>query len=101
MSASRPSGWMLPKTPTVPALVDGPVVPAGRARGHGSPQRCARDLHDALELEPGNFVTYALLGDLEVGAGNERLARARYRGGGRVQPARRGVAELSRGDFGS
>lgn len=55
-------------------------------------------LLDALDLEQGNFVTLALLGDLEVRAGNEAVARAYYRRALALNPLDIGLGELSRGE---
>lgn len=55
-------------------------------------------LLDALELEQDNFVTLGLLGDLEVRAGNETVARAYYRRALALNPLDSGLRELSRGE---
>ena len=60
----------------------------------------ARDsLLDALELEPRNFATLALLGDLEVRAGREAAARRYYRRALRLNPRDVGLRDLARGQF--
>jgi tetratricopeptide (TPR) repeat protein len=57
----------------------------------------ARDeLQDALELEPGNFATLGLLGDLEVRAGNPRRARTYYRRALALNPRDEGLQQLAR-----
>lgn len=55
-------------------------------------------LHDALELEPSNFVTLGLLGDLEVRAGNDAVARRYYRQALALNPLDTGLRKLSRGE---
>ena len=91
---------------------DGRAVPARgrRCRSTCRPERtrtsgrraAARDdLREALDLEPDNFVTYALLGDLEVRAGNERRARCPVPARAALNPRDVGLRKLSRGEFGS
>jgi O-antigen ligase len=59
----------------------------------------ARDkLLDALGLEQDNFVTLGLLGDLEVRAGNEAIARRYYRRALALNPRDTGLQKLSRGE---
>ncbi|MGC1853016.1 MAG: O-antigen ligase family protein [Solirubrobacterales bacterium] len=55
-------------------------------------------LLDALELEQDNFVTLGLLGDLEVRAGNDGVARAYYRRALALNPLDSGLRKLSRGE---
>ncbi|HET8863411.1 MAG TPA: O-antigen ligase family protein [Solirubrobacterales bacterium] len=55
-------------------------------------------LLDALDLEQGNFVTFGLLGDLEVRAGNEARARGYYRRALALNPLDTGLRKLSRGE---
>lgn len=55
-------------------------------------------LLDALRLERDNFVTLGLLGDLEVRAGNEAVARVYYRRALALNPLDTGLRELSRGE---
>jgi hypothetical protein len=64
-------------------------VPAARER-----------LHDALDLEPANFVTLGLLGDLELRAGRERVARRWYRRALERNPLDAGLRKLARRDAG-
>lgn len=54
------------------------------------------DLLEALDLEPENFVTYALLGDLETRAGRRRLARQYYRRALALNPRDTGLQRLAR-----
>jgi tetratricopeptide (TPR) repeat protein len=81
------------------------VVPhylqAGALEDLGRPGQAREELREALDLEPDNFVTYALIGDLEVRAGNVRRARSLYRRALRLNPRDVGLRELSRGAFGS
>jgi len=51
-------------------------------------------LREALEREPDNFVTLALLGDLEVRDTNLRLARRHYRRASELNPLDAGLQEL-------
>jgi O-antigen ligase len=55
-------------------------------------------LLDALDLEHDNFVTLGLLGDLEVRAGNEVVARRYYRRALALNPLDTGLQKLSRGE---
>jgi hypothetical protein len=55
-------------------------------------------LLDALELEQDNFVTLGLLGDLEVRAGNEAVARRYYSRALALNPLDTGLRKLSRGE---
>jgi len=60
-------------------------------------RRAARArLREALDREPRNFVTYALLGDLELRAGRRRIARARYRQAVALNPLDAGLRQLAR-----
>lgn len=52
-------------------------------------------LEEALAQEPRNFVTVALLGDLEVRAGRDRRARSYYRAALALNPQDVGLKELS------
>jgi tetratricopeptide (TPR) repeat protein len=63
----------------------------------GDRRAARRALREALAEEPGNFVTLALLGDLEVRAGNQRAARAFYRRAYALNPMDVGLRELSGG----
>jgi tetratricopeptide (TPR) repeat protein len=57
----------------------------------------ARDaLLEALEEEPDNFVTLAVLGDLEVRAGNYAAARDHYARASELNPRDVGLRELAR-----
>jgi hypothetical protein len=52
-------------------------------------------LLEALEQEPDNFVTLAVLGDLEVRAGDPREAREYYRRASKLNPLDTGLQELA------
>lgn len=54
-------------------------------------------LQDALDQEPENFVTLALLGDLEVRAGRRQVARDYYRRASELNPLDVGLQELAQG----
>lgn len=59
----------------------------------------ARDaLNAALDLEPENFVTLGLLGDLEVRAGNEAQARRYYAEALELNPRDVGLQDLAEGE---
>ena len=81
------------------------VVPlylkAGAHEDLGDRPAARADLREALDMEPNSFVTYALLGDLEVRAGRERRARVLYRRALSLNPRDVGLRKLSRGEFGS
>ena len=57
------------------------------------------ELREALEQEPRNFVTYALLGDLELRAGRPAAARRQYRRALALNPRDVGLRKLSRGEI--
>jgi hypothetical protein len=60
-------------------------------------RRAARSrLREALDREPRNFVTLALLGDLEVRADRPRAARGRYRQALALNPLDVGLRQLAR-----
>jgi tetratricopeptide (TPR) repeat protein len=63
------------------------------AQGDVAAARAA--LQEALDQEPDNFVTFALLGDLETRAGKARQARLYYRRSLRLNPLDVGLRELS------
>ena len=74
---------------------------AGAHEDLGQRDAARADLHDAIDLEPKNFVNYALLADLEVRAGRERRARSLYRRALALNPRDIGLRKLARGQFGS
>ena len=60
----------------------------------GEEQAARAELGQALALEPSNFATVALLGDLELRAGNEELALDHYRRAAALNPRDRGLEGL-------
>jgi len=69
---------------------------AGAHEELGDPSAARGELLDALELEPRNFVTLGLLGDLELRRGNTRLAATWYRRAVRLNPLDVGLQQLVR-----
>jgi O-antigen ligase len=61
----------------------------------GDRQAAREALLEALDQEPGNFVTFGLLGDLETRAGDANRARLYYRRALRLNPLDVGLRELS------
>jgi hypothetical protein len=95
LDAARTAERLLPwSTPPL-------YLKAGAHESLGDRAAARADLHDALDLEPGNFVNYVLLGDLQVRAGHRRRARALYRRALALNPLDVGLRKLSRGEFGS
>lgn len=80
-----------------PVSVTPLYLQAGALESEGRQAEARRALLDALELEPGNFVTLGLLGDLEVRAGNGSDARGYYRRALALNPLDAGLRELSEG----
>ena len=68
---------------------------AGALETLGRREDARRELLDALDREPQNFVTMALLGDLEVRAGHPRRARAWYRRALALNPVDVGLRRLA------
>ncbi len=68
---------------------------AGALEGAGKRSAARAELLDALELEPKNFVTMALIGDLETRAGHRAAARAWYRRALARNPADVGLQQLA------
>ncbi len=80
-----------------PVSVTPLYLQAGALESQGR-RAAARDaLLEALELEPGNFVTLGLLGDLEARAGEGVVARRYYRRALALNPLDTGLQELSKG----
>lgn len=92
LAAARTAGRLDPVS-TTPLYLQAAAL---ESEGRRSAARAA--LLDALDLEQGNFVTLALLGDLEVRAGNESVARRYYRRALALNPLDTGLQELSRGE---
>jgi tetratricopeptide (TPR) repeat protein len=78
-----------------PTSVEALYLRASALETQGEEREARRALREALEREPGNFVTLALLGDLEVRAGNPEAARALYARAAEENPLDVGLAELS------
>jgi O-antigen ligase len=70
---------------------------AGALEELGRGREARRELLDARELEPANFATLGLLGDLELRRGNERAARRWYRRALALNPLDVGLRKLARG----
>ena len=70
---------------------------AGALEELGRVGEARRELSDALDLEPRNFTTLALLGDLELRAGRPSAARAYYQRALALNPRDVGLQELARG----
>jgi hypothetical protein len=92
LSAARTAGRLDPVSVT-PLYLEASAL---ESQGHRGAAR--RALRDALDLEPSNFVTFGLLGDLEVRAGNESVARGYYRRALALNPLDTGLRKLSRGE---
>jgi tetratricopeptide (TPR) repeat protein len=60
----------------------------------GQVEEARVELEQALALEPSNFATIGLLGDLEARAGNEELAVHHYRRAAALNPRDIGLREL-------
>jgi len=73
---------------------------AGALEELGRVDGARAELRGALELEPLNFATLGLLGDLELRAGDPRAARAYYRRALALNPLDTGLRELSRRGLG-
>jgi hypothetical protein len=65
------------------------------SQGEGAAAR--ETLQEALSQEPDNFVTLALLGDLEIRAGRPRIARDYYLRASEQNPLDIGLKELAQG----
>lgn len=63
----------------------------------GERERARAELEEALRLEPSNFVTLGLLGDLETRGERPVRARNYYRRALRLNPLDTGLQELSKG----
>jgi tetratricopeptide (TPR) repeat protein len=81
-----------------PVSVTPLYLQAAALEGEGNRADARARLLDALDLERDNFVTLGLLGDLEVRAGNEAVARRYYRRALALNPLDTGLRKLSRGE---
>jgi tetratricopeptide (TPR) repeat protein len=78
-----------------PLSVNPLYVQASALETQGDRAGARAALREALAQEPGNFVTLALLGDLETRAAELRQARVYYRRALRLNPLDIGLRELS------
>jgi O-Antigen ligase len=78
-----------------PVSVTPLYLQAAALETEGDRAAARRALREALERERGNFVTLALLGDLETRAGNAAIARDYYRRALALNPRDTGLRELS------
>ncbi|MEA2493021.1 MAG: hypothetical protein QOJ29_932, partial [Thermoleophilaceae bacterium] len=88
-SAAKLDPWR-----TVPHYLE-----AGALEALGQDQAARKELWRAVQLEPTDFVTLALIGDLEVRAGRRGVAQDWYRRASARNPKDIGLAELARGQF--
>ena len=85
-AAERLNPWSLPAR----------YQQAGALEELGRTGEARAELLDALELEPRNFVTLGLLGDLELRAGRAAAARSYYRRALDLNPRDVGLRKLAR-----
>lgn len=90
LSSARTAGSLDPLSVTPLYLQASALETLGRRAA------ARRTLREALQAEPGNFVTLGVLGDLEVRAGNESRARGYYRRAAELNPRDVGLRKLSR-----
>jgi len=81
-----------------PVSVTPRYLEAAALESEGHRDAARAELLDALRLEPSNFVTLGLLGDLEVRAGNESVARSYYSRALALNPLDTGLRKLSQGE---
>ncbi len=81
-----------------PVSVTPLYLEAAALESEGDRAAARAKLLDALDLEQDNFVILGLLGDLEVRAGNEAVARRYYRRALALNPLDTGLQKLSRGE---
>ncbi|MDP9344652.1 MAG: undecaprenyl/decaprenyl-phosphate alpha-N-acetylglucosaminyl 1-phosphate transferase [Actinomycetota bacterium] len=77
------------------ADVDGYYLRSAALGRLNRPDEARRALADALAREPRNFVTWALLGDLEARQAKPAAARRAYRRASELNPLDPGLAELA------
>jgi hypothetical protein len=90
LSAARTAGDLNP------VAVDPLYLQASALETEGDRGAARSALLDALDKEPGNFITLALLGDLEIRAGRDAAARAFYRRAAALNPLDVGLQKLAR-----
>jgi hypothetical protein len=81
----------------IPVAVTPHYLQASALETMGREAEAREALEDALELEPENFVTLALLGDFYFRAGDDEVSRRYYRRALALNPLDVGLVELSRG----
>ena len=91
LSAARTAARLDPFALTPRYLEAGALESAGRVKA------ARQVLRDAIDLEPTNFTTYALIGDLEVRAGRGAAARRWYARASAMNPRDVGLSDLARG----
>lgn len=89
LSAARTAAWF------DPVALEPLYLEASALESQGRRDEARRALEEALLQEPRNFVTLALLGDLETRAGDDRQARRRYREALKLNPLDSGLRKLS------
>ena len=94
LSSARSAQRLLPWSVTPRYLAAGALEQLGRTAA------ARAELDEALRLEPENFVTHGLLGDLAVREEDLREARAHYRRALALNPRDEGLQELSKGEIG-
>jgi len=80
-----------------PVSVTPLYLQASALEAEGDRDAARRALGEAFDLEPSNFVTLGLLGDLEARAGNPAAARHYYAHAQALNPRDVGLQKLSRG----
>ena len=80
-----------------PVWVTPLYLQASALESQGQTAAARETLQEALSEEPRNFVTLALLGDLEIRAGRRAAARDYYRRASEQNPLDTGLEELARG----
>jgi O-antigen ligase len=91
LTSARTAAWFNPLAVT-PLYLQ-----ASALEGEGDRAAAKEALRDALDREPDNFVTLALLGDFEVRGGDGVAARKYYRRALLLNPLDSGLRKLSEG----